>query len=230
MLECAICGTDITGKQPLSRPAKYCSKKCYWQGRRHANPSKHAARRRAQRAIKVVKCERCGVLADAVRLERHHPDITKPLEVEVLCPACHAEADRVLGKRGDGSRVDPDLRSEVARQGWFKRRGGRDAATEKVCRGCGSAFPTPDKKSKQRDYCSFACANAARVAARWPSRGEMDREMDRLDAPAGDESARSEIHGPKSGQVPPVKRAKRRETGVSAGNTTLEALSDRKIN
>lgn len=35
------------------------------------------------------KCERCGVHSSKRRLEKHHADYTKPLEVEWLCTICH---------------------------------------------------------------------------------------------------------------------------------------------
>jgi integrase len=63
-----------------------------------------------------------------------------------------------------------------------------------------------------------------------PDQGSMDREMERLDAALEQRNVDSEIHGPKSGQVPQVNMANKRETQVGAGNTDSEALSARKIN
>lgn len=47
----------------------------------------------AQRAVQgVTKCERCGAVSKV--LQRHHPDYSKPTEVIVLCPRCHAAAHK----------------------------------------------------------------------------------------------------------------------------------------
>lgn len=62
-----------------------------------AKISKDASRKRAQRFIKASHCEKCGVTG--VKLERHHHDHQKPLDVEVLCSRCHTVADQLLGNR-----------------------------------------------------------------------------------------------------------------------------------
>ena len=60
----------------------------------------NTVRMRAQRAYPkatLKRCERCN--KKHPRLHRHHSDYTKPLEVEILCPTCHAIADQELGLR-----------------------------------------------------------------------------------------------------------------------------------
>lgn len=62
---------------------------------------RNTARMRASRAIpkaSLKKCQRCGTKS-AKRLERHHQDYNKPLDVEILCPTCHAKADQEIGNR-----------------------------------------------------------------------------------------------------------------------------------
>ncbi len=50
--------------------------------------TKAAVRKRAQRAMPLdgAACSRCG---SRICLERHHPDYSKPTQVEVLCARCH---------------------------------------------------------------------------------------------------------------------------------------------
>lgn len=47
----------------------------------------------AGKIIKPSNCENCG---EEKRLEAHHKDYEKPLEVEWLCKQCHVEADKKM--------------------------------------------------------------------------------------------------------------------------------------
>lgn len=58
-------------------------------------PERHRARRLALRALKAGTlaarpCEDCG----AEEVQMHHPDYSKPLEVEFLCIPCHSGKPR----------------------------------------------------------------------------------------------------------------------------------------
>lgn len=61
-------------------------------------PEKRSARSAVWWALKTNKlkkssvCEACG---DNVRIEGHHLDYTKPLEVLWLCPSCHSSYHKV---------------------------------------------------------------------------------------------------------------------------------------
>jgi hypothetical protein len=59
------------------------------------NPEKRSAWKAVENAVckgllqKPKRCEACG---RSVRLDGHHADYAKPLEVEWLCPRCHTRA------------------------------------------------------------------------------------------------------------------------------------------
>jgi|SRR6267142_4698327 len=67
---------------------------------RKKHPEKRSAHHTAYRAVKngllhrVVTCESCGVVPSVIH--KHHPDYTKPLEVDWLCPLCHGKRHRKL--------------------------------------------------------------------------------------------------------------------------------------
>jgi hypothetical protein len=50
------------------------------------NPEKVKAHQQAKKVPLGSHCEQCGA---SEKLHRHHPDYTKPLEVIILCVACH---------------------------------------------------------------------------------------------------------------------------------------------
>lgn len=50
------------------------------------------------KVTKPTHCEDCKT--EPKRLEGHHEDYSKPLEVIWLCTPCHAKADKVLRARG----------------------------------------------------------------------------------------------------------------------------------
>lgn len=67
--------------------------------RHESNPSKRNAQRIVEYAIKAgvlvnpQVCSKCGATAPEKRIEAHHDDYAKPLEVEWMCTACHRRAD-----------------------------------------------------------------------------------------------------------------------------------------
>lgn len=73
-------------------------------GRRNAWASKHAIKRHAHNAVSNAirdgklapqPCERCG---DAIGVQAHHEDYTKPLDVNWLCPSCHGLRHREINE------------------------------------------------------------------------------------------------------------------------------------
>ena len=65
-------------------------------------PSKHKARIAVYRAVragtlhKPTNCEECKKKFSKDKIEGHHEDYDKPLEVRWLCRKCHREADKKL--------------------------------------------------------------------------------------------------------------------------------------
>lgn len=53
--------------------------------------------RKSGRIVKPTNCERCNATG---RIEGHHEDYLKPLEVQWLCTGCHADADKRLREMG----------------------------------------------------------------------------------------------------------------------------------
>lgn len=97
MKRCAHCDTELKSKD--QNRARFCSMRCYGASLMHSKPSKVASRKRAQRAVPLTACLRCGSTSN---LQRHHADHTKPLDVEVLCQRCHTTADHAVGMWGKG--------------------------------------------------------------------------------------------------------------------------------
>lgn len=66
--------------------------------------SKSAARKAAQRVVKMTKCEICGA---TTKLNRHHVNYEKYIDVIVLCSKCHAQLHEhsISGRRKMARRV-----------------------------------------------------------------------------------------------------------------------------
>lgn len=66
------------------------------------HPDRARAQTQAARAVRAGKltkptlCEGCGLPKN--RLEKHHPDYSKPLLIVWLCKPCHAIADKIRRK------------------------------------------------------------------------------------------------------------------------------------
>lgn len=79
-------------------PQKHNRKVMLWH---RENPHKKNAQQKAWRAVRSGKlarpdaCEDCG---DS-RVEAHHDDYSKPLDVRWLCPICHRRADQLRQQR-----------------------------------------------------------------------------------------------------------------------------------
>lgn len=94
----------------------------------HIHPAvKETARGRLSNAVaagrirKPERCQRCG---SSGRLDGHHPDYMRPLDVEWLCRACHQDAHRRAEKSDDAPTViDPP--STGTRLGRPRKPGGR---------------------------------------------------------------------------------------------------------
>lgn len=65
---------------------------------RKKHPQKVKARNQAVKIPKKLTCNKCGASEPEVRLERHHPDYSKPEEFETLCSSCHHEIHHLNSK------------------------------------------------------------------------------------------------------------------------------------
>ena len=72
---------------------------------RRKNPEKNRAQVYAIRNVPLKDyCELCG--EKGVKLTRHHPDYSKPLEVQTLCLLCHKKADQIRDSSNPSSEED----------------------------------------------------------------------------------------------------------------------------
>ena len=84
-------GTQKWKRQVLENVRKYRKRhpeKVAEQRRRYAqrHPDKKRARNLTRYIPLASECEKCG---DTEKLERHHPDYSRPREFQTLCHDCH---------------------------------------------------------------------------------------------------------------------------------------------
>ena len=80
------------------------------------NPEKRSAHIAAQSIPRPETCQRCG--EPHRKLHRHHPDYTKPLLVEFLCPRCHMRLHKEIEsaaqkERGAGTSGTPSISDDT---------------------------------------------------------------------------------------------------------------------
>ena len=97
--------TVIMGKRPaeIVRQTGYSMRFVLGILHRHKNRARRQTVRalRDGRLTRPATCEECGT---GGRIEAHHGDYFKPLDVRWLCKPCHARAD---GVRREADRLDP---------------------------------------------------------------------------------------------------------------------------
>lgn len=102
--QCSLCRR---ARQQVAKRRKY-QEDSIWQGQRRAlreagspshqlRNSARAAARDAVRTGRLVRPERCSQCGAGGRIQGHHDDYAKPLDVRWLCQECHGKAHRKLG-------------------------------------------------------------------------------------------------------------------------------------
>jgi hypothetical protein len=95
---CRACNYDMHKKFQSTEKGKLSirnSNRKHWE----KEPNRRKARAKVMYAVMIGKlgkpsdCEVCGTTG---RIEGHHLDYSKPLEVSWLCVSCHADYHRVL--------------------------------------------------------------------------------------------------------------------------------------
>ena len=105
---CLTCGKDFLAQriQVKNGYGRYCSIGCantgtrmgetnsHWKGGKYATPQQRAHNivHRTIRSGELVRgpCELCGT---TIKVDSHHEDYSKPLDVRWLCESCHAKED-----------------------------------------------------------------------------------------------------------------------------------------
>lgn len=75
-------------------------------------PEKEKARHVLYRAIskgKIIRATKCSKCNCKKRIEAHHEDYTKPLEIIWLCKLHHVEADRLLREKLDKTTIPSSI-------------------------------------------------------------------------------------------------------------------------
>lgn len=91
---------------------------------------KNTVRKMAQRAFPItgMACQECGTVG---RLQRHHPDMEKPLEVNILCQGCHTQRHLDNGSWGKGP--SPPRECVVCKEMFKPRRSNSRTCGEREC-------------------------------------------------------------------------------------------------
>lgn len=114
----SICRICVTKKAREYRATEK-GRKAILEASRRAyikHKDKWIARAKANYAVKMgklIKPEQCEVCLKKTRLEGHHEDYSKPLEIIWLCTGCHADTDRELENKKPNplkSNLAPNLR------------------------------------------------------------------------------------------------------------------------
>lgn len=77
--------------------ARHGGFKAWYATQTEAEKVRYRARKQLARAVsfgRIDRPDRCSQCARVGPVEGHHPDYTKALEVEWLCPSCHRQLHR----------------------------------------------------------------------------------------------------------------------------------------
>ena len=85
-------------------PARKAQSLIAQRRRRSEHPEKHSAHDKLHAAVKsgkIIKAKFCQVCHSESKLEGHHEDYSKPLDVIWMCDQCHKRRHMVISFRSD---------------------------------------------------------------------------------------------------------------------------------
>lgn len=94
---------EYNARRKKANPTKIRESCLKWRAKHPDAVKAHNAVNHAVEAGRLVfpsVCSKCGKGTKGERLNKHHPDYSKPFDVIVLCPKCHKQVHREAKEKG----------------------------------------------------------------------------------------------------------------------------------